>query len=167
MRWRPLFGDHVALGREGLVREAQIAHPVRFHAHDQLEPVAGDALVVGGVVPGGEGVVVAAIARNGARKLARRNLPRALEHQVFEEMGDAGMAARLIGSADTIPDHVRDHGRAAIGNHHDLQAIAQREALGPRQFARDACAAQRKQQRQGGAKARRQPMHQQLRCPEA
>ncbi len=136
MRWRR--SSTITSRSEAKVssREAQIAHAVGFHAHDQLEPVARDALVIGGVVPGRERVVLAAIAGDGAREFARRDLARALEHQVFEEVRDAGMAARLVSRADAIPDHVRDHRRAAIGDHHDLHAVAEREGFRPRQFAR-------------------------------
>ena len=51
---------------------------------------------------------------------------------MFEEMGDAGLALRLIGRAHPIPDHVGDDGRPMIGNDHDLQAISESEGLGQR-----------------------------------
>ena len=54
----------------------------------------------------------------------------ALEHQMLEEMREAGFAGRLVGRADLVPDHLRDHGRAVVGDHHDLQAVAEREAGG-------------------------------------
>ena len=41
---------------------------------------------------------------------ARRvSLIGALEHQVFEEVGDAGLADRIIGGAVAVPDHVGRH----------------------------------------------------------
>ena len=67
------------------------------------------------------------IARDRLREVAGRILVRALEHQVFEEMRDAGFARRLVGGADPVPDHVGDDRRAAVGDDHDLQAVGERE----------------------------------------
>ena len=52
----------------------------------------------------------------------------ALEHQMLEEMREAGFARRLVGRADLVPDHLRDDRRAVIRDHHDLQAVGKREA---------------------------------------
>ena len=54
----------------------------------------------------------------------------ALEHQMFEEMREPGFAWRLVGRADLVPDHLRDDGRAVIGDHHHLQAVVERESGG-------------------------------------
>ena len=142
-----LFDNDIALREEGLVRVAQIAHAIGFHTHDEFEPVARDTDVVGRVIPRGEGVIVSAIARDGARILAGRNLARALEHQVFKEMRDARMAARFIRRADAIPHHMRNHRRAAIGDHHDLHAVGERERLWPRKLL---SASAREQQKRRG-----------------
>jgi hypothetical protein len=58
----------------------------------------------------------------------------ALEHQVFQEMGDARLSGRFIGGPDAIPDHVHDDRRAVILDHHDLQPVVEpevRHRLGP------------------------------------
>ena len=47
---------------------------------------------------------------------------------MFQEMGNARLAARLIGGADLVPQHVGDHRDAVIGDHHHLQAIGQAES---------------------------------------
>ena len=54
----------------------------------------------------------------------------ALEHQMFEKMREARFAGRLVGGADLVPDHLRDHRRAVIRDHHDLQAIGEGERGG-------------------------------------
>ena len=51
----------------------------------------------------------------------------ALEHQVFKKMRKAGLAGRLIGGTDLVPDHLRDDRRAVIRNHHDLEPVVERE----------------------------------------
>ncbi len=88
----PLFQHHLALGLELTVENAQVDHAVGFHAHHQLEAVGCDGLVVAGHVEVGEGIVAAAVARNGARELGRRQRAGPLEHHMLEEMGDAGLA---------------------------------------------------------------------------
>ena len=54
-------------------------------------------------------------------------LCRALEHQMFEEMRESGLARRLVRGADLVPDHVGDDRRAMIGNDHDLEPVGERE----------------------------------------
>jgi hypothetical protein len=61
------------------------------------------------------------------RKTRRFRVIRALEHQVFEEMGDAGLAGRFIGGAGAVPDHVHDGGAAVVLDHDDLHAVVEKE----------------------------------------
>jgi hypothetical protein len=55
---------------------------------------------------------------------------------MLEEMREARLAGRLIRRADLVPDHVRDHRRAPVGDDDDLQAVCQREARRPLDFRR-------------------------------
>ena len=48
-------------------------------------------------------------------EVADGDLVRRLEHQMLEEVRDAGDALGLIGGADLVPDHVRDDGGAVVG----------------------------------------------------
>ncbi len=62
--------------------------------------------------------------------MSSENLPcgcfvRALEHQMFEEMRDAGFARRIVGRAVAIPDHMGDDRRAMIRDHHDVHAVVE------------------------------------------
>ena len=58
-------------------------------------------------------------------ELAGFHRGRALEHQMLEEMRDAGMARIFIRRADLVPDHVDDYRGAVILDHDDLHAIVQ------------------------------------------
>ncbi len=122
-----LLQDHVALGRYVLRGQAQIGHAVGLHAHDRGQAVLRDALEVGGHVVIGEGVIVAAVLGDDLGELAGRDLLRALEHQMLEEMRDAGRAGRFVGGADLVPDHLGDDGRAAIRDHDHMEAVFQGE----------------------------------------
>ena len=102
------------------MRSASICHDVR-------QPVLGHALEIGGDVVIGEGVVLAAVLGDDLGELAGRDLVGALEHQMLEEMGDAGGARRLVGGADLVPDHLGHDRRAMIGDDQDLQAVLKRE----------------------------------------
>ena len=60
--------------------------------------------------------------------IARRIL-RPVEHQMFEEMCEPGLALRLMLRADAVPDRNGHNGRLAIRVHDDAQAVRQRELL--------------------------------------
>jgi hypothetical protein len=125
----PLLQDHVALRVDVLVGEAQVRHPVRLHPHDQGQAVLRDHLEVGGEVVAGDGVVVAAVPGHDLRELAGRDLLRALEHQVLEEVRQAGLRLRAVGGADPVPEPVRHDRRPAVRHDDDLEAVVEREGL--------------------------------------
>ena len=83
---------------------------------------------VDGLIPTDVGVPVSAVARDIAGVRARRELCRAGEHQVLEEVREAPTVRGFIGSADVVPDLGRHHGHAPIRVDGDEQAV--REALG-------------------------------------
>ena len=117
--------DHRTLGGHVIFQKPQIAHPVRFQLHHQVKPVCRDALEIGGVVPRGEGIVIAALGLHDFRKFARRHVIRALEHQMLQKMRDARVSRWFIRRADAIPDHM-DHNRGAmIFDHDNLQPVRQ------------------------------------------
>ena len=122
------FDDDLAFGGHILFGEDQIAHAFCLHLHHQAQTVGGNPLEIGGVIPAGKGVVIAALRLDCVGKLTRGQIVGALEHQVFEEMRDAGMAGRLICGTGAIPDHMGDDGGAVIFDHHKLKAIVEREA---------------------------------------
>jgi len=111
-------------------------HALRLERHHELETVGGDILEIGGVVIRREGVLGAAIGRDLAVELARLVGIGRLEHQMLEIMRDAGLGERLVGGARLVPDHLADHGRAVVGDHHDLQPVGQRRVSGLNMAAR-------------------------------
>ena len=125
-----LFENHVALGQDFLFVETQIDHAVGFHLHHRLQAVLGDALEVAGRIVAGEGVVLAAEPADDLGEFADGDLLRRLEHQVFEEVGDAGNAAHLVRRPDPVPDHVGDDRGAVIGDDDDLHAVGELELAG-------------------------------------
>jgi hypothetical protein len=58
---------------------------------------------------------------------------RALEHEVLEEVRQAGLAWRFVGRSHPVPKHVRDHRRSMVGDQDDLHAIRELEHVGVEQ----------------------------------
>ena len=54
---------------------------------------------------------------------------RALEHQVLEEVGEAGAALRLAAHPHVVVDGHGDDGAGAVGQHEDAQPVAEPPAL--------------------------------------
>ncbi len=121
----PLLQNHVALGGDDLVGEHEAGHAVGLVGHHQAEMLLGDALKIGGVVVAGEGVLLAADLRHDFRERALGMLGGALEHEMFEEMRDAGLARGIVGRSVAVPHHMRDDGRAMVGNDDHRHAVAE------------------------------------------
>ena len=123
----PLLEHDVALRRDDFVGQHQPGHAIGLEFHQIGQVLLGDALEIGGVVVAGEGVLLAADLGDALGELALRVGLGALEHQVFEEMGDARLALRIVGRAVAVPHHVGDHRRAVIGDDDDGQAVGELE----------------------------------------
>ena len=96
----PLVQDHGALVRElGLgQRRQQVAHPVRFHPEAELERAGRNDFPVVRPIRVGRSV------QRGARALQRLEVAvvvvrRPFEHQVLEEVGEAGVSAAARSSS--------------------------------------------------------------------
>src|SRR5206468_114246 len=76
--------------------EEQVLHPVRFEVDHEVQLVGRDVDEVRGDVLRGERVVLAAVFLDEPRELLGPVGRRALEHQVLEEVGDAGRAPLLV-----------------------------------------------------------------------
>ncbi len=110
-------------------RTDQMAHAVRFHPQRHVQRSGGHVLEVVGAIGIGGAVLV-----GGADLLERLEefavvVFAALEHQVFEQVREAGAAGRFVLAADVIPDVDRDDRRLAIGVHDHAQAVGQGELL--------------------------------------
>ena len=125
----PLFEHDIALRTHPRIVEDEAGHAVRFEPHQHFQPVAGDGLVIAGIVRRGECIVPPAGLRDKLRELARRDCFRPLEHQMFEKMGDARLSARIVGGADPIPDGLRHRRDPMVRQHDNLHAVGEGEAL--------------------------------------
>ena len=122
-----LFEDDVALAHDDVVGEHEAGHAVGLEFHQGAEMLARGALEIAGVVVRRERVLLAADRGELLREAPGRILRGALEHQMLEEMRDAGLARRLVGGADAVPQHVGDDRRAVIRDHHHGHAVGERE----------------------------------------
>ncbi len=124
-----LVGDHLLLARDGLLAEHEVVHPLGLQAHHEGELVGRDVLVVvGPVVPGG-GVGLGAGALEELVEAARGEVLRLVEHQVFEEVGDARLALPLVPRPHAEPRVVRHHGGARVDHDQHPQPVAEGEPL--------------------------------------
>jgi hypothetical protein len=121
----PFFLDDFQLLEEFLLAELEVAHPLGFQLEGDLQPVAGEILIVGRVVAPGEGVLLTAVLGDDARELPRRQTLGALEHHVLQDVRDAGDAAVLIARSDAIPDLRGQDGGAMIGLDQDLESVVE------------------------------------------
>ena len=53
------------------------------------------------------------------------DMARALEHDVLEQVGEAGLARHLVLRADVVPEVDRDDRREVVLGHDDPQAVGQ------------------------------------------
>jgi hypothetical protein len=56
---------------------------------------------------------------------------------MFEEMGKAGLAWRLVRGADLVPDHVGDDRRPAVRHDHYFESIVELEVADVRRCGLD------------------------------
>ena len=100
-----LLLDHVPLVVEVLLRDRveQVPVPVGLHPEGQLVGTLGDGLEVVGAVEPGRRVEAAALGHQPGEVLAAGDVPRPLEHQVLEEVGEAGAPGRPRGATRRSP----------------------------------------------------------------
>ncbi len=122
-----LVQHHVALVPEFLLGERgqQVAHPVRFHPERQFERAGRHDLPVVGAVGARRSV------EQRAGPLQRREeavivVFGPLEHQVFEQVGEAGAPGPLVLRSHVVPEVHRHHRQLVILVHDDVQAVGQR-----------------------------------------
>ena len=122
----PLLDDDLALGGDLLGIQEQVLHAVSLEIDHQVELLRRDRDVIGGDVLGCERVVLAAILLDELRELLGTVARRALEHQVLQEVSDAGRPPKLVARADAVP-HLEGHDRAAwIFEQQHVQPVVER-----------------------------------------
>jgi len=119
-----------SISRELFRRQAQAGQAVGFQLEGHAQAIGGQHLVVGGVVVAGEGVFLGAQVAQYPRGFAGAELAAALEHHVFQGMGQAGLAGGLVAGADLVPDLRDHHGGAVVFADDDLEAVIQGEFVG-------------------------------------
>ena len=98
--------DHTPLEIDGLLGDSaeQVAHAVRFKEQGAVESAGRHRLeIIRAVEPGRAVPVGGANAFEPAHEAARRVLG-AIEHQMFEEVSEAGLALGLVLRSDVVPD---------------------------------------------------------------
>ncbi len=119
--------DDVPLVLHGLVVQGgqQGPHPVRLQPERELQLVGRHRLEVVGALEAGGAVEGAAGALDQLEVPVARYARRALEHQVLEEVSQAGTPLDFVARADVVPEADRgDRGQVVLGKHH-AQAVGQ------------------------------------------
>ena len=125
----PLFLHHLALVGERVLVDPERRHPVGFEPQHQRQVLRRHRLPEHRLVVGRVGVALAADRRDHRRVRLGLDVLRALEHQVLEEVREAGAARLLVLRADVIPElQVHDRRRVVLGQDH-RQAVRQRGHL--------------------------------------
>ena len=125
-----LLHDHFYFALEFLCRQFESRQAIGFQFEGHCQAVARQYLVVGGVIVAGECVFFGAQFAQDARGLARAKLAAALEHHVFEGVGQAGLSGRLIAGADLVPELGDHYRRPVIFSDDHLEAVIQKELVG-------------------------------------
>ena len=103
----PLFLDDLALGLELLFAHVERGHAIGLEPEHERQVLRGHRLPVDRRVFVGERVGLAADARDPRRMLIGPDVARALEHQVLEQMREAGAARLLVLRPDVVPERRR------------------------------------------------------------
>jgi hypothetical protein len=119
--------DDLALVVEVLLAQGveEGRHPVGLEPQPELHLVRRHRLeVVGPIQPGGT-VHRAAGGLDDRDVLGLADVPRALEHDVLEEVGEPRLARDLVLGADVVPEVDRHHRGKVVLGHDDAQAVGQ------------------------------------------
>ena len=100
--------------------------PVGLEPQRELEGTGRHRLEVVRAVEPRRGVEPGALVHEGREVLARRDVAAALEHQVLEEVGEAGASGGLVAGADADPQVHRDVGHRVVLADDDAQAVGER-----------------------------------------
>ncbi len=122
-----LLDHYFLLHSQHLRIERQTQHPIRFEPEGRLQIGRGQGDVIIGDVGTGEGIVFAPDALQWL--VIARNMLRAAEHQVLEQVGKTRPGGVFIARADVVKDIDRSQRRGRIGMDKHAQAIGQGKLL--------------------------------------
>ena len=121
----PFLHHHLEFLVIFLLLQQQVAHAIGFQFEAHRKPVFLQALVIGGVILTGKGVLLPAVFGDDAGEFARGMVFRALEHHVLQHVRQPGDAVMLVAGADLVP-HLGNHHRGAMVFLHDqLETVFQ------------------------------------------
>ncbi len=121
--------DHAALIIELALRDRaqQVAHTVAFQPQRPFQRAARHGLKIIGPVEIGRAVVIGRAHFLQILEVIVRCVLAAVEHQMFEQMGEAGLPLRLVLAADIVPHGHADDRGLAIGVDDDVEAVVEHE----------------------------------------
>ena len=115
-----------------------IAHAVAFHEQGLFQRRGRDRLEIVGAVEIGGPVHVGRAHVAHRREIAAGRVFRAAEHQVFEQVGEAGLSRALVLRSDVVPEVNGHDGRLMVFVHDDLEAVVEFEGFeGEVRYRRD------------------------------
>ena len=122
-----LVQHHLALGGELLLRQRrqQVAHAVGLEPHGQLQRLGRHHFPVVRAIGVGRAVDERAGLLQGL-EIPRRMVRRPLEHQVLEEVREAGASGPFVARADVVPHADSRHRDVMVLVDDDLEAIGER-----------------------------------------
>ena len=124
-----LLFHHVPLVGERLPVDPERRHAIGLEPQGERQIVRRQRRPEHRLVVGRVGVALAAAARNHRGVPFGRDVLRALEHQVLEQVRKPGPARLLVLRPDVIPElHVHDRRRVILRQHH-RQAVGERRDL--------------------------------------
>ena len=120
----PLVQHDVALVVELLLgeRRQQVAHAIGFHPQREVERAGRHHFPIVGAIGVRRSVEQAAGALQ-RREVAVIVMLGAFEHQVLEQVREAGASGTLVLRADVIPDVDGDHRQLMVLVHDDVEAV--------------------------------------------
>ncbi len=122
----PLFLHDLALALERLFVHAQRRHAIGFEPQHQRQVLLRRGLPEHRRILSRVGVALPADARDEGGVRFRLDVLRALEHQVLEQVCEAGAAGPLVLRSDVIPELQVDDRRGVIFRQHDGEAVVER-----------------------------------------
>ena len=107
----------------------QVAHPVALKIERLLERRLRHGLEIIGAVEPGRAVEIGRAHRAGVGEVIARSVLGAVEHDVLEQVGEAGAAGGLVLRSDIVPDADRDHRGLVVLVDDDSKPVGEREGL--------------------------------------
>ena len=122
----PLVRDHLALGLDLRLVEDEVLHPLGLERRrGPAAPAPAATVAVVGPVDPGRGVGLAADRLEQAVELAGAEVLGLVEHEVLEEVRDAGAAVALVARADAEPGLEGDDRRGVVGQEQHQEAVGE------------------------------------------